>query len=160
LDLRRDLGRRTLRVPVRCPNSVALLGRTSMAGAAAGLAVSAWWQAGAAGLAVLAGTAGGAALMLRRRRRGPAVQAVRAVAGTRRWQVRCAGQWRHATLSDSRRGACWLDLRLRLDAAPGRAVTNCRATVWRAGLPASRWRRLCLLTGAAQRLAPPAEGAP
>ncbi|GAB1578182.1 hypothetical protein BPNSA17_30150 [Bordetella petrii] len=158
--MRRDLGRRTLRVPVRCPNSVALLGRTAMAGAAAGLAASVWWQAGAAGLAVLAGTAGGAAMIRRPRRGGASVQAVRAVAGTRRWQVRCAGQWRHATLSGSWRGACWLDLRLRLEAMPGSAVTNCRATVWRAGLSAPRWRRLCLLAGAAQRLAPPAEGAP
>src|SRR5690606_38338827 len=40
------------------------------------------------------------------------VRAIRAVAGSRQWQVRIRRQWVNAVLRDSRRGPCWLDLRL------------------------------------------------
>ncbi|MBO1111997.1 hypothetical protein [Bordetella petrii] len=161
MDDRRDLGRRTLCVPVRRPSHLTLLGRAAVAGGAACVAAAAWWQAGPQGLAVLAGTAGALAGLRRalgRRRpagRGP-VRAIRAVAGSRRWQVRVESRWHPATLRDARRGACWLDLRLQPDPAAGRAVTNYRVAVWRPSVSPARWRRLCLLAGAAQRLDTPA----
>ena len=159
---RRDLGLRALCVPVRRPRHLALLGRGAVAGAAACAAAAAWWQAGPAGLAAVAG-AGGAAVALRRRGRRlalPRARAVRAVAGSRRWQLRLGRAWRPATLRDSRRGACWLHLRLQLDGMAGQGVTNYRVAIWRSSVSAARWRRFCLLAGAAQRLDAPASGAP
>ena len=164
MDGRRDTGRRTLCVPVRRPRHLTLLGRAAVAGAGACAATAAWWQAGPPGLAVLgaAAAAGATARRAAGRRRAPIgrIRAIRAGAGSRRWQVRLERRWHAAILRDSRRGACWLDLRLSIEPAAGRAVTNGRVTVWRSCMSAVRWRRLCLLAGAAQRLDVPVRGAP
>lgn len=95
----------------------------------------------------------GVAWRVRRLRRQPRVYALRAVAGTRRWQVRLVQGWRSAWLQDTRRGACWLTLSLwvGVDPVTSRSVN---VTVWRPALPAMHWRRLCVLVGAAQRLVP------
>ncbi|WP_141214357.1 hypothetical protein [Bordetella genomosp. 7] len=162
MDHRRVTGHRPLCVPVRRPRHLTLLGRTAVAVGAACAALGAWWQYGPQGLAALAASAAGIAGVRHvGRRRAPAVRvrAVRAVAGSRRWQLRVGRQWRPATLRDSRRGACWLELRLQQTPAAGHRVTNHRVAVWRPTVSAACWRRLCLLAGAARRLDAPDPGA-
>ncbi|MBV7481964.1 hypothetical protein [Bordetella sp. BOR01] len=164
MDDRRDLGCRALCVPVRRPSHLTLLGRTVVAGAAACAATAAWWQAGLPGLAALAGATGAGAAVrcippYRPRPAAGRIRAIRAVAGSRRWQVRLGRHWHGAVLGDTRHGACWLDLRLQIDSAAGLAVTNHRVAIWRSSVSLARWRRLCLLAGAAQRLDAPVPGA-
>src|SRR5690606_25080776 len=94
-------------------------------------------------------------LPVRATRHAP-LRAIRAVAGTRLWHIRHGRQWLPAVLHDSRRGLCWLELRLQCDATPAAEPRHYRVSVWQPSLPAATWRRLCLLVGAAQRLrAPP-----
>ncbi|GAB3101483.1 hypothetical protein GCM10027288_05160 [Bordetella tumbae] len=92
--------------------------------------------------------------------RHAAVRAIRAVAGSRRWQIRQGRHWVHAVLQDGHRGPCWLSLRLQADASAAGPRTLYRVSIWQPGVPAAVWRRLCLLAGAAQRLqASPGQGA-
>lgn len=84
--------------------------------------------------------------------RHAAVRAIRAVAGSRRWQIRQGRHWVYAELQDSQRGPCWLSLRLQADASAAGTRAAYRVSIWQLGLPATAWRRLCLLAGAAQRL--------
>ena len=179
----RDSGLWTLCVPVRRPRHLTLLSRTAMAGAALCTATAVWWQMGASssdsatmarwmvwpsGLTIVAGA--GALAMRRSRRkrqalrgaghRAPPVRALRASAGSRQWQVRQGGHWRPVTLHDSQRGPCWLDLRLQADRAASDApLASYRISIWQTGVSTDRWRRLCLLAGAAQRLNVPEQGA-
>lgn len=179
----RDSGLRTLCVPVRHPRHLTLLSRTAMAGAALCTATAVWWQVGASssdsataagrmawpsGLAIVAGAGAIAMRRFQRKRhalRGAGhcalpVRALRASAGSRQWQVRQGGDWRPVTLHDSRRGPCWLDLRLQADRAAGDAsLASYRISIWQTGVSTDRWRRLCLLAGAAQRLNAPEQGA-
>ncbi|WP_415790413.1 hypothetical protein [Bordetella tumulicola] len=178
----RDTGLRTLCVPVRRPRHLTLLSRTAMASAALCTATAVWWQVRASssdfataagrmawpsGLAIVAGA--GAIAVRRSRRKHQAlrgaghralpVRALRASAGSRQWQVRQGGYWRPVTLHDSRRGPCWLELRLQADRAAGEVpLASYKISIWQTGMSTDCWRRLCLLAGAAQRLNAPEHG--
>ncbi|OZI58170.1 hypothetical protein CAL20_07595 [Bordetella genomosp. 4] len=92
--------------------------------------------------------------------RHAAVRAIRAVAGSRRWQIRQGRRWIPAELQDSHRGPCWLSLHLQADASAAGPRAHYRVSIWQPRISATAWRRLCLLAGAAQRLrASPVQGA-
>ncbi|AYD63517.1 hypothetical protein YH64_000665 [Achromobacter sp. LC458] len=139
-------------MPVGRPANGHVLCAVAGAAAAACASVAALWQ-GMGGWAFVALLLVPAGLLHSARSGLSPVSALRTATGAGRWQVRQPQGWQDARLLDQQRGPRWLTLTLQLLPTGSTVFTNSTITltVWQRTLQPESWRRLCLLTGTAQR---------
>ncbi|KNY12270.1 hypothetical protein AKG08_02185 [Achromobacter piechaudii] len=147
-----EAGRWSFWVPIGRPAGVHALLGLACAAAACCAALAALWHgmSGWAAIALLLVPAG----LLHSARSGLSpVSALRTAVGAGRWQVRQPQGWQDAQLLEQQRGPRWLTLTLQPLPTGSTVFTNSTVTltVWQHTLKPQSWRRLCLLSGTAQR---------